>query len=85
METPYYGSKAWANSVLKLAIKELKNKDRILSARQLEVFYFVGELKKYGWSWQVDRLRNQINLAIKNGTFTTRRVDPSKRERGLSP
>lgn len=84
METSYYGSKEWANNVLKLAIAEVKNSKRVLSARQLEVFYFLDELKKYGWSWQVARLRNHINLGVKQGVFTTRRVDPSKREGELS-
>jgi hypothetical protein len=84
VESSYYGSKDWANSVLKIAIAEVKNSQRVLSARQLEVFYFLDELRKYGWSWQVARLRNQINLAVKNGSFTSRRLDPLKREGELS-
>ena len=76
----YYGSKDWANSVLRIAIGELKNKDRVLSARQLEIFYFLGELEAYGFVWQAKRLRNHIHLAIKKGMFTAERseADPLK-------
>jgi hypothetical protein len=84
MSSFFYGSKDWANQVLKLAIQEVNNSDRVLSARQLEVYYFLGELKSYGWNWQVERLRNHINLAIKQGRFTSRRLDSlsEKREEG---
>ena len=71
----YYGSKEWANSVLRLAIQELKNSARVLSARQLEIYYFLGELEAYGWIWQAKRLRNHIHLAIKKGTFTAERSE----------
>jgi len=80
----FYGSREWANVVLKLAIRELKNEKRVLSARQLEIYYILGELKKYGFRWQVARLRNHINLAIKQGRFTARRADPLKGGGGLS-
>lgn len=71
INVPEYGSKGWANIVLKLAIEELKNTDRVLSARQLEIFYFLGELERFGWRWQSARLRNHINLAIKQGRFSS--------------
>jgi hypothetical protein len=66
----FLGSKGWANSVLRLCIQELKNSNRVLSARQLEVFYFLDELKRYGFVWQTRVLRYQIHLAMKKGTFT---------------
>jgi len=66
----WYGSREWANSVLRLAIQELKNKGRVLSARQLEVFYCLEVLEEAGFVWQVKRLRNHIHLAIKKGIFT---------------
>jgi hypothetical protein len=47
----------------------------VLEARQLEVFYFLGELERFGYRWQVARLRNQIHLAIKKGTFTAERSE----------
>jgi hypothetical protein len=84
IESSYYGSREWANSVLRLAIQELKNTDRVLSARQLEVYYFLGELERLGFKWQVARLRNHINLAVKQGRFTSRRLDPLKDVGGLS-
>lgn len=79
-----YGSKDWANSVLRLAIQELKNIDRVLSARQLEIYYFLHELERLGFKWQVARLRNHINLAVKEGRFTSRRLDPSIKVGGAS-
>jgi len=82
----YYGSREWANSVLRLAIQELKNKDRVLSARQLEVFYFLGELESYGFVWQARRLRNHVHLAIKKGFLQSlgREIDPPKKGVGGS-
>lgn len=65
----YYGSKDWANAVLRLTIQELKNTDRVLSARQIEIFHFLHELEKCGYWWQVVRLRNHIHLAIKQDRF----------------
>lgn len=78
--------KTWANQVLKIAIAELKNTDRVLSARQLEIFYYLHELEAYGYRWQVARLRNHINLAIKQGRFTAERseADPLNEVGGLS-
>ena len=75
-----YGSVAWANLVLRLAIREITNEHRVLSARRSEVFYLLGELEKHDFWWQADRLRNHINLAIKNGRFTLERSesDPLK-------
>jgi len=80
----YYGSKDWANSILRLAIAELKNENRVLFARQQEIFYFLHELEVYGYWWQVARLRNHINLAIKQGRFTARRADHFSHVGGLS-
>ena len=81
VDSGYYGSRAWANAVLRLAIAELKNTDRVLSARQLEVFHYLHELESHGYWWQSARLRNHINLAVKKGRFTARSADSlSKRE-----
>ena len=66
---PFYGSKEWANRVLKIAIAEVNNSGRVLSARQLEVFHYLHELERFGYWWQVARLRNHIHLAIKQGRF----------------
>jgi hypothetical protein len=82
----YYGSKDWANHILVYCIEELNDVERDLSARRVEVFYFLGELESFGWKWQADRLRNHINLAVKRGRFTLERseTDPSKGLGGLS-
>ena len=81
-----YGEKAWANAVLREAIEELYNSNRVLSARNLEVFYFLGELERFGFKWQVARLRNHINLAVKRGRFTiSKEIDPKEVVGGLSP
>jgi hypothetical protein len=80
-----YGQKAWANDVLREAIRELNNVDRVLSARSLEVFYFLGELERHGFKWQVTRLRNHINLAIKKGRFTiSKEINPIEEMGGSS-
>lgn len=78
--------KAWANRVLRLAIAEINNADRVLSARRVEVFYLLGELERLGYWWQVARLRNHINLGIKKGVFTLERSesDPLSKVGGLS-
>ena len=82
----YYGSKDWANHILVYCIEELNHVERDLSARRVEVFHFLKELEFYGWKWQADRLRNHINLAIKQGRFTLERSesDPIKGGGGLS-
>ena len=80
----YYGSKNWANHILVYCIEELNHVERNLSARRIEVFYFLRELEFYGWKWQADRLRNHINLAIKRGRFTLERSesDPINKGKG---
>ncbi|MCJ7424004.1 hypothetical protein MUP01_07020 [Candidatus Bathyarchaeota archaeon] len=75
-----YGSKAWSNAVLRASIKELNNVDRVLSARSLEVFYFLAELEKHGFRWQNARLRNHINLAVKRGRFTLEQSESDPKE-----
>lgn len=69
------------NYLLREGIKELKNVDRVLSARQLEIYHYLDEFERLGFWWQAKRLRNQIHLAIKQGRFTARSADSlSKRE-----
>ena len=82
----FYGSKNWSNHILMHCIEELNHVERDLSARRIEVFHFLKELEFYGWKWQADRLRNHINLAIKQGRFTLERSesDPIKGRGGLS-
>jgi hypothetical protein len=70
IKTLSYGSKSWANELLRIAIAELKNTDRVLSARRFEVFAILNSFKEHGFWWQEARLRNQINLAIKKKQFS---------------
>lgn len=52
-----YGSKAWADGVLRLAIAECKNFERVKSARCSEINYFIDELYLNGWVWHSKILR----------------------------
>lgn len=63
-------SSSWANVLLRIAIAELKNTDRVLSARRFEVIAILNMFKENGFWWQERRLRNQINLAIKKKQFS---------------
>lgn len=77
----YYGSKEWANSILKIGIAECNNVGRVEFARLQEIFYIMRVLSENGYEWQARRLRNHYHLAIKRGRFTSRRLDSlSKRE-----
>jgi len=66
----YLGSVQWANCVLRISIHEVNNVHRDLSARRVEVHYWLSELVDYGFTWHVSRLRNHLNLAVKNGRFS---------------
>lgn len=54
----WYGSKAWADLVLRLEIAECRNEGRVRSARLLEINYFIRELGDQGWSWHSKILRS---------------------------
>lgn len=62
MEEPkqvyYYGSKAWADLCLRIAIAECRNFDRVRSARLMEIDYFIDELYVNGWTWHSKILRS---------------------------
>lgn len=53
-------SKEWANNILRMGIRELKNKDRDKKARFLEVFTFIHYLLEEGFWWQAKVLRSQL-------------------------
>jgi len=63
-------SSSWVNELLRIAIAELKNTDRVLSARRFEVIAILNVFREHGFWWQEARLRNQINLAIKKKQFS---------------
>lgn len=74
---PYYGSKTWANELLRLGIAECKNVERVKFARLQEIFYCMRELSENGYEWQARRLRNHYHLALKKGCFTDERARES--------
>jgi len=86
LSSPYYGSKDWANSVLRLGVAECNNVDRVESARLQEVFYCLEVLEEAGFAWQVARLRNHLHLAVKKGFLQSlgREIDPPKKGVGGS-
>jgi len=57
-----FGSKAWANKLLRDGIKELKNTNRACSGRFCEVIVYIGLLLEHGYWWQATRLRNHLYL-----------------------
>ncbi|MCJ7632704.1 hypothetical protein MUP77_09990 [Candidatus Bathyarchaeota archaeon] len=67
---PDYGSKGWANTVLAYCIEEIYNKDRVISARQQEIFHFLRELNEHGYWWQSSVLRAWIHRGMRAGVFT---------------
>lgn len=82
-ENPYpeYGSRAWANSILRLGIQEVKNRARDRASRLQLIAYFLRLLEENGFWWQYARLRNQVYLGYKNGQFTvSKETDSSDSE-----
>jgi hypothetical protein len=55
-----FGSKEWANFLLREGIKELKNKNRAVSGRFVEVLALISLLIDEGYWWQAERLRNHL-------------------------
>jgi hypothetical protein len=56
----YFRSKAWANDLLKLGIRECQNLDRVELARFSEVLYFIKLLKEEGFPWQARILKSWL-------------------------
>ena len=77
-----FGSREWANSLLRLGIAVCNNVDRVEGSRLQELFYIMRVLSEYGFEWQARRLRNQYHLALSRGRFTARvaRADSRKSE-----
>jgi hypothetical protein len=59
---PYYGSKEWANWILRVCIKELQNSGRPAGSRVCEVLIHLENLKEAGFWWQADRVQNWLNF-----------------------
>jgi len=65
-----YGSKSWANQILRQGIQECKNRDRDRASRLQLIAYYLRVLQENGFWWQYERLRNQVYLGYKKGLFT---------------
>ena len=57
----WFGSREWANELLKRGIKELQNEKRARIGVFVEVNYYLWLLEEYGFWWQLARLRNWIH------------------------
>jgi hypothetical protein len=53
--------KNWANELLSSGVVELKNSKRVLSARLMEVRYYIRRLEEEGFWWQSERLKNHLH------------------------
>lgn len=47
-----YGSKAWANKLLKDGIRELRDSKRARAGRIVEALFYLGLLREEGFWWQ---------------------------------
>lgn len=72
-ENPGLFDVSWANRVLKLAIHECYNRDRVWSARILEISYCVKNLKEHGYWWQAEILGHHLNRCF----YARARATPS--------
>ena len=79
----YYGSRAWANYILKLGIAECQNHEREPSSRRQEIFYYLDVLLNAGWEWQAKILRHWINRYA-DSLQLSKRADPIDEVGGLS-
>ncbi len=57
----FYGSKEWANDILRAGIRELRNRDRARSGRIVEALAYVDLLVDWGWWWQARILQAWIH------------------------
>jgi hypothetical protein len=83
VESPsfFYGSKSWANFILKLGIAECNNINRVGFARLQEIFYYMRILSEAGFEWQSQRLRNHYHLAVQRGRFTVEQGETDSLEK----
>ena len=60
-EKTYFGSKEWANELLRRGIIELRNENRARIGVFVEVNYYLWLLEEYGFWWQRARLLNWVH------------------------
>lgn len=58
---PVFGSKAWANALLRIGIKDLQDMERPSGSVQAEVLYQIGLLYEKGYWWQAKVLRSHYH------------------------
>lgn len=73
-----FGSKDWANELLRSGIKELKNENRAKSGRFCEVIAYIHLLLEAGCWWQAARLRNHLYRNWES--LQPRKADPRESE-----
>ena len=83
----YYGSKPWANSLLRIAIADCRDLARESSSCNLEILYIKRILIRNGFVWQATILGYHYNLRLRNLKVLQReavrpRADPVKAEIG---
>lgn len=76
----YYGSKEWANSLLRIAIADCRDLARDPGSCSQEILYIKRELLNYGFVWQSTVLGFHYNLRLRN----LRRLRGGRRLRGES-
>lgn len=66
-----YGSSGWANSILRIALKDVWGRgSRSLGARWQVILYARDELKAFKFPWHVRILNFQIHRAQKNNVLS---------------
>lgn len=66
-----YGSKGWADSILRIALKDVWGRgSRSLGARWQVILYARDELKVFKFPWHTRILNFQIHRAQKNGLLS---------------
>jgi hypothetical protein len=79
----YYGSKSWANHMLRHGIKLLKDDERDEKATVLEVIISIRMLKEAGFPWQAERLGNWLHRDRRRRLRLSREAIAERREASL--
>lgn len=75
-----FGSREWANELLRSTIREIKNSDRSRSGRFVETLAIIHLLLDQGYWWQATRLKNWLYRCWSD--LQPRRADPRERRGG---
>jgi len=73
-----YGSKAWADCLLRIALKDVWGRgSRVLSARLSLILYCRDQLVSFKFPWHIRILNFQIHRAQRNGVLSLQ-SEPAK-------